>query len=256
MRNASLKSLVGLLIAAAGCSDFTLVEPEPRPQAESLMGIALHADRSGSSRYELHALLFPGADTRGQPNEFADRALYVENNPLQPRVEASSQLWGYDWEETRADGGLHVDSIRIRPPVPAGSSLPGITVTIPIVGREDPEQVTWVEGEDLRLHVSPQVDPAPRLPILFSDWALELGDTCSDAGSGRALRIAGSGAHPPEFRIPWEWLASTTPAPAIACLRTVSAYRVPGAPYRMEVSLSLQVAWRITVAAGTSSANK
>ena len=249
-------ALAGSLITYAGCSDFTLVEPEPGPRAETLMGIALHVERSGASRYELRGLLFPGTDSRGEPNEFADRALYVEDSAVQPRVESSSQLWGYDWEETREDGGLHVDSIRIRLPVPVGAQLPGITVGIPIAGREDPEAVTWVQGEDLRLHVSPPPGPSPRLPMLFSDWALELGETCSNAGSGRALRVAGSGAHPAEFRVPWEWLAGVTPAPTVACLRTISAYRIPGAPYRVEVSLALHLSWRITVAAGGSAANK
>jgi hypothetical protein len=245
------KALLGLLVAVTNCSDFTLVGPEPAPPAEPAMGLSLRADRSGSSRYEVRAIFFPGADSRGHLAEPADRALYVEGNALQPSIETAPGLWSYDWQETRADGGAHADSLRIRPPVLAGSPLPGVTVTIPITGREGAADVTWVEGEDLRLHVSPAVGATSQLSGGDSDWTLELGDACGGGGTSRSLLVLGRGAHPPEFRVPWEWLASATPAPAVACLRALSRYRVLNAPYRMDLFVDLQLTWRIHVA-GTS----
>jgi hypothetical protein len=245
------KALLGLLVAAINCSDFTLVEPETAPAVEPAMSVLLRADRSGSSHYELSAVFFRGADSRGRPGELADRALYVEGNALQPRIETGSEVWRYDWEETRADEGVQADSLRIRPPVLAGSPLPGVTVTIPITGREGPADVTWAEGEDLRLHVSPAVAATTQLSAESSDWTLDLADACGGAGRSRPLSVVGRGAYPPEFRVPWEWLASATPAPAVACLRALSRYRVLNAPYRMDLFVDLQLTWRIHVA-GTS----
>lgn len=245
------KALLGLLVVVINCSDFTLVEPETAPPAEPAMSVLLRADRSGSSHYELSALFFRGADSRGRPSEPADRALYVEGNALQPSVQTGSEVWRYDWEETRTDGGVQADSLRIRPPVLAGSPLPGVTVTIPIAGREGPADVTWAEGEDLRLHVSPAVAATTQLSAESSDWTLDLADACGGAGRSRPLSVVGRGAYPPEFRVPWEWLLSATPAPAVACLRVFSSYRVSNAPYRINVLVELHLTWRIHVA-GTS----
>jgi hypothetical protein len=242
------KALLGLLVAAISCSDFALVEPEPAAPAEPSMSVLLRADRSASSRYELSAFFFRGLDSRGRAGELADRVLYVEGNALQPSPESGSELWHYDWEETRADGGVQADSLRIRPPVLAGSPLPGITVTIPIPGRAGPGDVTWAEGEDLRLHISPAIGATPQLSGGPIDWRLELGDACGGAGTSRALFVTGRGAYPPELRVPWEWLLSATPAPTAACLRALSSYRVSNAPYRMDVFVELQLAWRIRVA--------
>ena len=258
MTTALAKVLTGLLIAATGCSDYTLVEPTEAPgsEAETLFGAALRVERSASSRYELRALLFRGTDAGGRLNEFVDGALYVEGEPLQPRVQLNSELWGYDWEETRTDGGLHADSVQIRLPVRAASVPPGVAVTIPIPGREDPEQITWVEGQDLRLHTSPAAVASPQFFAAISDWTLELGDECVGVNAGRALRVTGRGAHPTEFRIPWEWLSSGSPPPSVACLRVLASYRVANAPYRADVSVDLRVVWRISVSAAASTVNK
>jgi hypothetical protein len=244
-------ALLGLLIAAISCSDFTLVEPEPALPTEPAMSVLLVAERSASSRYELSAFFFRGLDSRGLPIELADRALYVEGTARQPSPQPRSELWHYDWQETRADGGLQADSVRIRPPVIAGSPLPGITVTIPIAGREGPADVTWAEGEDLRLHMSPAVGATTQLSGGPSDWALELGDACGAAATNRPFFVVGQGSYPAEFRVPWEWLLSATPAPAVACLRVSSRYRVSNAPYRMDVHVDVHLTWRIRMA-GTS----
>jgi hypothetical protein len=244
------KALLGLLVAAS-CSDFTLVEPERALPTEPSISVLLRADRFASSRYELSAFFYRGLDSRGLPSELADRDLYVEGNARQPSIQTGSELWHYDWEETRADGGVQADSLRIRPPVIAGSPLPGITVTIPIAGREGPADVTWAEGEDLRLHVSPAIRATAQLSGGPTDWTLELGDACGGAGTSRPLFATGRGAYPAEFRIPWEWLLSATPAPAVACLRVSSRYRVLNAPYRMDVNVDVHLTWRIR-RAGTS----
>ncbi len=241
------RALLALLVATTSCSDFTLVEPEVPPQpTESLMSVLLRADRSDISRYQLSAIFGRGLDARRQLIELADEAFYVEGDALHP-VETVYGLWRYEWEETRADGGAQADSLQIRPPVPEGAPLPGLTVTIPIAGREGPADVTWAEGEDLRLRVSPGIGTTPQLSEGLIDWRLELGDTCQGS-SGPRLFIAGRGTFPAEFRVPWEWLVSSTPAPAAACLRAFSRYRVPDAPYRMDVFVELHLAWRVHVA--------
>jgi hypothetical protein len=245
-------TLLALLVAAVSCSDFSLVEPEVLPQpAESLMSVLLRADRSDVSRYELEAIFVRGRDAHGQPIEVADRHLYVEGDAVQPTVESGGfEFWRYEWETTRTDGGGQADSLRIRPPVLEGASLPGLTVTIPIAAREGPADVTWAEGEDLRLRVSPRIGTTPQLSAGLTDWTLELGDTCQGS-SGQRLFIAGQGTFPSEFRVPREWLMSFTPAPAAACLRAVSSYRVSDAPYRIDVFVELRLTWRIHMA-GTS----
>jgi hypothetical protein len=245
------KALLGLLVTAISCSDFALVEPERGLPTEPSIGVLLRADRSASSRYELNAFFFRGLDSRGQPGELADRVLYVEGNAVQPSPGPGSEFWLYDWEETRTDGGVQADSLRIRPPVLVGSPLPGITVTIPIAGREGPADVTWAEGEDLRLHVSPAISATTQLSGGPTDWTLELGDACGGAATSRPVFVAGQGTYPAEFRVPWEWLRSATPAPAAACLRVSSRYRVSNAPYRTDVHVDVHLTWRIRVA-GTS----
>jgi hypothetical protein len=250
------KALLGLLVAAISCRDFTLVEPEPaQQQEEALISVLLTVDRSESSHYKLSAVFFPGLDSRGRPRELADRVLDVEGDALQPSIHTGSELWEYDWERTRADAGVGADSLRVRPPVLAGSQLPGATVTIPIAGREGPTDVTWAEGADLRLPVSPAIGATAQLSGGPMDWTLELGDACGGAGTSRALFVAGRGAYPPEFRVPWEWLLSATPAPAVACLRAFSSYRVSNAPYRMDVVVVLHLTWRIHVA-GTNQTSR
>jgi hypothetical protein len=244
--------LLGLLVAAAGCSDFSLVGPESaQPPTEASMTVVLRADRSDSSLYELSVFFFRGFDSGGRPTDLADQAAYVEGETLQPTFETESGPWRYEWKAIRADSGAHADSLRIRPPVLAGSPLPGITVTIPIVGREGPAEVTWVKGEDLRLRPSPAVDATAQLSAGISDWTLELGDACGSAATNRSLFVTGRGAYPPEFRVPWEWLGSATPVPTAACLRTFSSYHVSNAPYRIDVLVDLQLAWRIRVVGTT-----
>jgi hypothetical protein len=248
--------LLGLLVAAVGCGDFTLVEPDSVPgPTEPLMSVYVGVDRSDSSRYELTAFFYRGLASGGGPNEAADRAFYVEGTALQPTLvtTSGSEFWRYDWKEIRADSGAGADSLRIRPPVLAGSPLPGIDVTIPVPAREGPADVTWAEGQDLRLRVSSVVVAPTQLSVEHRDWTLELGDGCGGAGPSRPLLVAqgSGGAYPSEFRVPWEWLLSVTPAPTAACLRLVSGYHVSNAPYRMDVSVGVRLAWRIHVA-GTS----
>jgi len=241
-------ALLGLLVAATSCRDFTLVGPESAQQPPQA-SVFLTVDRFDSSRYVLGAFFFRGVDSRGHFGELADPALYVEGSALQPRINAGSELWDYNWEETRADGGVHADSLRIRPPVLAGSPLPGVTVTIPITGREGPADVTWAEGEDLRLQVSPPIGATPPLSGGPTDWILELGDACGGAGTSRPLIVQGHGAYPAEFRVPWEWLLSVTPAPAVACVRMLFGYRVSNAGYPLDVIVDLHLTWRIHVVA-------
>ena len=246
------RPLLGLLVAATGCSDFTLVEPDPaQPLTQPSMSVLVTANRSDISRYELSAFLVRGIDSRGQPIDPADPAVYVEGTALEPTVDTGSDLWRYDWAGTRTDGGAQVDSLRLRPPVLAGSPLPGLTVTIPIGARDGPADATWAQGDDLRLHVSSSTGATPQLSEETTDWMLELGDTCDAFSTSRPIFVLGRGAFPAELRIPWEWLRNSTPVPAAACLRVVSRYRVSNAPYRIDVFVELHLAWRIHVA-GTS----
>lgn len=241
------RALLGLLIGTTSCGDFTLVGPESAPQQMApVMSVLVNVERSDSSRYTLGAFFFRGLDSLGRLNEPADRALYVDGHAVQPSVERDAQWWRYEWEEVRSDAGARADSVRIRPPVLAGSRPPGVTVTIPIAAREGPADVTWSEGEDLRLSVPP-VDARPELSAVGSDWMLELADTCVGASTSRPVLVQGRGAHPSELRIPWTWLPSTGPAPAVACLRAFSAYRVSNAPYRMDVLVHLHLTWRLQV---------
>jgi hypothetical protein len=244
------RALLGVLVAATSCDDFTLVEPEPG-LTEAAMSIFISVDRSTSSDYQLSAVFFRGADSQRRFGELADRALYVEGTAVQPTIRSTSELWEYDWEGTRADGGAHADSLRIRPPVLVGSPVPGHTVTIPIAGREGPEDVTWAAGEDLRLQVSSGIGPTPQLSGAPINWTLELGDSCDGSAPIRPVLVQGRGAFPSELRVPWEWLQGVTPAPAAACLRVFSDFRVSNAPYRMDVIVDLRLAWRIHVAGTT-----
>ena len=235
------KTLLGVaLAAAAGCTeDFTLVGPETAQQQPPLLSVLVRADRSDSSRYRLEAFFFRGVV------EAADSTLYVDRDVIRPTLSPQSQLWSYVWRMTRADGGAHADSLRIRPPILAGSPSGGFAVTIPITGREGPMEVAWSEGQDLRLPLSPAPGTATELAARASDWTLELGDGCAGANATRVLFVQGRGPLPAEFRVPWEWLVSATPAPAFACLRALSVYDVPNAPYRVDVFLDLQLTWRI-----------
>jgi hypothetical protein len=246
------KALFGLLVAAANCSDFTLVGPESAPQPPQA-SVFLTVDRFDSSRYVMSAFFFRGVDSRGHLGELADRVFYVDDRPLQPRTNTGSEFWDYNWEETRADGGVHADSLRIRPPVLvlAGSPIPGVTVTIPITGREGLADVTWAEGEDLRLRVSPPIGATPQLAGGPTYWTLELGDACGGGGASTSRTVQGRGAYPPEFRVPWEWLLSAAPTPAVACVRVLFDYQVSNAPYRLDVVVDLRLTWRIHMT-GTS----
>ena len=248
------KALLGLLVTAIGCSDFTLVEPAPGPQVEPSLGVLLRADRSvAGSRYELRAIFFRGTDDRRRPREVDDPVLYVEGTAVQPDLgmDPGSGLWFYVWEGTRADGGAGADSVRIRAPVLAGMPSSGLTATIPIAGRDGPAEVTWAEGEDLRLRVSPAVGTSTSVSGGVSSWRLDLGESCGETAAGGPVVVSGRGAYPPELRVPWEWLLSATQPPTAACLRAFFNYRVPSAPYRTDVQIDLQLVWRVQ-AAGTS----
>jgi hypothetical protein len=241
------RALLGLLVAATSCSDFSLVAPEPAPeQTAPIMSVLVDVERSDSSRYRVGGFFFRGLDSLGRLNEPADRALYVDGNAVQPSFERDPRWWRYEWEEVRSDGGTGADSVRIRPPMLAGSPLPAVTVTIPIASREGPADVVWSEGEDLRLNVPP-VGARPELSAVGSDWMLELADSCSGAATSRPVSVQGRGTHPSELRIPWTWLPSTIPAPMVACLRAFSAFRVSNAPYRVDVLVHLHLTWRIQV---------
>lgn len=247
------KALFGLLVAATtGCGDFTLVEPPPGLATEPLLSVVLEANRSEDSHYVLRAFFFPGADFRGQLAEVADRFLYVEGNAVQPRPETDPRFFDYEWEQTRSDGGVGADSLRIQLPVLAGSPQPGPVVTIPFPGREGPAEVTWAEGEDLRLRISPAVVTTDQLMGGIVDWRLDLGLACGGStGGGQQLFVTGRGPYPPELRVPWEWLGDAAQAPTAACFRVSIPYRVLNTPYRVEVYVNLRLDWRLRATAAS-----
>jgi len=243
------RALLGLLVAAAGCNDFTLVDPPgEQPPNGPVMFVGLRADEAETARYTLDATFFRALDARQRPNEFADRTLGVDGSPLQPIADnaAPEGWWRYESQWTRAEGDGRLDAVFVRPPVSTGPQAPELTFAIPVARRGDPIDVTWSEGADLRLHVSPS-SATPPFTGTANSWVLDLADTCGPGSTSRPLAISGSGSFPAELRLPWEWLRSASPAPAVACLRAFSSFKVASAPYPITVVVSYQLPWRLHV---------
>jgi hypothetical protein len=242
------KLLAGLLLAAAaGCEDFTLVGPEAGPPpAEPFMNVSVFVDRFESSRYQLRALFYQGMDSRGQLNELADQMLYVDGDAVRPSAGAQPGVWLYEWEETRADEGVGSDSLELRPPVLTNAPLLDAAVTLPVIGRESPMEITWATGEDLRLSVSAAVGATSQLLAGEVNWWLDLGEPCGGTGA-RSVFISGRSTYPPELRIPWDWAQSATQPPTGACFRAFFPYRTSSTPYRVDLFVDVQIAWQIRV---------
>jgi len=241
------RALLGVLVAVVGCQDFTLVDPDAAPQPTApVMFIGLRVDQTETSNYALDASFFRGLDTRGRLNEFTDPTLGVDGSAVQPTADAQQGWWRYTSAWMRADQGGQPDSVRVRPPVSVGPQAPELMLTIPVAARGDAADVTWAEGTDLRLRVTP-APLAPRLRGTASNWTLELADSCGLGSTSRLLTVQGSGSFPAELRLPWEWLPNAAPAAAAACLRVFSLYEVANAPYRIDVVVQQQLTWRLHI---------
>jgi hypothetical protein len=232
------------LLALVACGDFTLVEPQPEGPA---LNIHVDAVSDQSTRYDLNAAFRRGTDARGRPTEIVDRALYVEGTPVLPGPETQPGIWFYRWQETRTTTGDPASLVRVTFPVIAGSSTPAHFITIPITQRTDPADVDLGRGNDLVLHLALANRVTTGLSGGVDFWRLDIRETCSGIDSGPQFTITGTGPHPSELHVPWQWLETLVTGPMSACLQAHSSFEVAGSPYPAFVSVSVRLVWRIRI---------
>lgn len=237
----SVGACVGLL-AGAGCSDYDLVGPDP--ERSPRLSVQVSAVRGERNTYELGAVFRRGTDARGEFNRLSDGNLYVERVPVRPVSDAAG-VFQYQSQADIPGEGARGTSIGLT--APALASIGPVGVTIPIAGTNDPPTVEVADGDDLRLHVgSPAVD-STRVSAVNGEWRLELAAACS-TGTPPAVVVAGTGAYPPELRIPSAWFVGLVRFPAAACFRTTSRYDAVNTPYTVSAIVSVSITWRIEAA--------
>jgi hypothetical protein len=236
--------LVGSLLAFEACGDFTLVEPQ---REGPFLSIDVGAVSDESTRYDLNALFRRGTDARGRPTEVVDRALYVEGTPILPGPELQPGVWPYHWQETRTTAGDPAGLVLVGFPVIAGSSPSTHSITIPVTRRTDAADVDLPRGANLVLRLALANRVTTGLSGGVDFWMLDIRGSCSGNDSRPQFTISGTGPHPSELHVPWQWLETLSTGSMSACFRAFSSFEVAGSPYPANVSVSVRLAWRIRI---------
>ena len=245
LKTARQSLLLGSLLALAACGDFKLVDPQPGADGPRLI-ISISAVTDETTQYDLHALFSPGTDERGRPTEVVDRTLGVEGTPVLPERETSEGFWPYHWQGTQTTtAGL----VLVTFPVIAGTSTTPHSITIPVTRRADVADVDLPRGSELVLGLSLANRVTTGLSGGVEFWMLEIRQSCSDGSARPLLTINGTGPHPADVRVPWQWLEALSTDQLSACFTAFSSFRAAGSPYPADVGAFVRLAFRIHVVA-------
>lgn len=237
----------GCLLALGACGDFTLVEP---PRQEPWLAISIRASGVEPTHYDLVALFSRGQNAGGGPMEVVDNALSVEGTRVLPEEDSPPGAWSYRWEWTRTAAEDPNGLVRITLPVIPLLSMSSQSVTVPVTRRAGPADVELPRGSDLVLGLALSNRVTTNLVGSVEFWSLEIKEDCAVPDSGPRLprfTMQGTSSHPAELRVSWPVLEQILSSPMSACFSASSFYEVAGSPYPANVSVRVQLAWRINV---------
>lgn len=227
-----------LLVLMVGCNDFDLVAPTP---SQPSLAVSISVSSADTTNYSIYAEISVGRDDAGHPRALLDSVFTVNGDILRPDSTSSASRLRFRWQRSTL-ASVTPDTLVFGFPALGAVSGARDTTYLVIPVRQDPANISVANGQDLRLHVAHPV-ASEGLVALNPRWSLRVGQQCT----GEGLDIQGSGEHPFELHVPWDWFGTGAPASLKACFQHFSHYE-PSPPSALRsFSLSFGTTWRIAV---------
>ena len=234
-----------MVLLLAGCTDFTLVDPPSSEQTS--LEIFLNQREDTVLTLGISGFFFAGTDGSGQVALLQDSTLTVDGDPATSRV-LRGQALSYDWVGRFTDPGSVPESVHLRGPSLAGTSVAAPQFPLLLPRRRQPFRMDLVAGEDLLLVASNAPINATRVHAVFAMRVVRDGDGILTTQVETVL--------PDPLRIPWTWLAGSA---AVGDSLDVSvsrfeSYELDTTQYRTSVLLYCEFLWRVRITAAAAPA--
>lgn len=227
-----------LAIAVTGCTSFELTRPAVAPAS---IDLRIDVTHDSASDYHARALLLNGRDTNGNEFQIRDSALYIDGVAVRPTPGSVRATVEYEWERSLGMAATTPTALTVAMPVVGSWQQTSFLIQLP--AREDPRDIDVDANGDVRLRITPLVDPAS-FELLSARWDLIIRSSCAQSGP-QLLSLFGTSRYQSEIRFPRDLIGQTNASELSACFRAEATYRRSEADVRETLIVSLDIRWRI-----------